>query len=367
MTELIQIKDAGDEHQENLLAFYRRVYNRPDYPLANERFFRWWLRDNPNNGNRRISAKIAMHGTAIVGHYAYAPVRLWAGGRVYRAFWAGNLVVDDAYRMRGIGGRLIAVLRQEGEVGLDVGADPIAEPMLVKNGWTHMGVLHRWIGIVDPVRALPLAVDARALEECVLPPLAAEEDDRPDAIRAVERFGADYDLFWQKRRLSIAYATDRDAEHMNWRYADHPVFRYQIFEIRHGNAVEGYAIARKEDVRGVSEPIVAMRIVEFLTSPGFEDPLVRYLIRMAQHWDAVLIDFFCASASFGTVFERYGFKRDKPMDKIARLFSPVALYQWTISFNAVAISRLFATGVGSPEEWYVTSGDGDQDRPNSIV
>lgn len=348
--------------EHDILAFYRRAY-RPDHPLASEKFFRWWLRDNPYNSGQGATAKLAIDGDTIAGHYGYIPARLWIRGAVRPVFWAGNLVVDERYRRQGIGGRLVAALRDAGEIGLDLGASPIAEPMLVKDGWTHMGTLHRWVGILDASRAEEIAADPSIVGACALFEVELQTGQGCE-IREILRFGIEHDVFWHKRRAAIACATDREAKYLNWRYADHPVFRYKMYEIRSWDTVEGYAIMHEEKVQGTAVPMSVMRVVEFLTMPGFEGSLFLHLVHEARRHDAVLMDFFCASADFGSVFEKYGFCREPASLQIARLFSPVVLSKWPISFNAV-FTRNTGEKLPLQEEWYVTTGDGDQDRPNS--
>lgn len=360
----IHITDAKVEQEQDILAFYRWVY-RQDHPLANEKFLHWWLRDNPYFTKKGFSAKLAMDGQKIAGHYGYTPVGLWMQGAVHRAFWAGNLVVDEAYRRQGIGGQLIAALRDEGEIGLDLGASPIAEPMLVKEGWWHLGALHRWVGVLDASRARGIAADQSAIGACVLPRLMQNTDEKYE-IRPIERFNSEHDVFWEIRRKTIACATNREAAYLNWRYADHPVFKYKMYEICKGNDIQGYAIMREEQAQGIEQEITVMRVVDMLAHPGYEEPLLRHLMRKAQDSGAVLMDFFCASARYGAVLEKYGFKREPWSGRIARLFSPVVLSKWPISFNVIATNTAAGSELPSQEEWYVTTGDGDQDRPNKL-
>ncbi len=305
-----------------------------------------------------------MDGQKIAGHYGYTPVGLWMQDAVHRAFWAGNLVVDEAYRRQGIGGQLIRALADEGEVGLDLGASPIAEPMLVKEGWTHMGALHRWVGVLDAVRAVPFAENPDVLKSCIV---TGDFRSTPVSdIREVKEFDSDTDVFWNEYRRTIAYATDRNARYLNWRYAHHPVFSYSMCEAMADGKVQGFAVARLEKARGAGEGLVVMRIVELVSFPQYEMLLLQHLIMRAHEQGAVIMDFFCSSLRFGRVFEDRGFGGDAVSGRIARLFSPVVLSKWPISFNVIATNTAAGSELSSQEEWYATTGDGDQDRPNKL-
>ncbi|MEK7541933.1 MAG: GNAT family N-acetyltransferase [Patescibacteria group bacterium] len=361
----IIITEPTWEQKDALRAFYERVY-RLDHPLTNDAFLEWFLRDTPYHDGQGLSCKIACDGDAIVGNYNYIPVRIWAGEEVIRGRWAANLVVDPAYRKQGIASRLIEALASETDVAVDIGASAIAEGILQKRGWTHLGILRRYVGVLDPTGASLLAEDHSLAGRCVLREERSRETPTP-AVETVERFSDDVDAFWRTYRRGIRYAVERDQQFLRWRYCAHPFFRYTLFQIKDGGGrLAGISVVRMEEVKGLERPQTVCRIVEFLAFPEYREPLLRHAVRYAREQRAVLIDFFCASRAYATAFEQFGFQTASVANQFARCFNPILFAKYTISFNGKRINEDIDPAIfSSQEDWYVTTGDGDQDRPNT--
>lgn len=356
----IQIINPTLYDKNRLQEFYAQIY-RPDHVLMNDAFLQWWLRDNPFWKGDGFSCKIAVDGEKIVGHFAYVPVSIWAMGKIYSGVWTGNFIVDEFYRWRGIGGALIKSIMDEYQATMDVGANAPAEIILQKKGWMHFGNLHRFVGIFDEQSAAPLAIKKEAPGHCLI--RVPDGRDNQTAISEVAEFSDDYDAFWEKFRQGIAAATDRSAKFLNWRYVKHPLFQYRMLEAKSGGQTTGIAVYRIDPIKDMKRP--AMRIVEFFAEPEAEDALLTQLLELAKKENVVLADFFCASKKFGAALARFGFCAQPYSSQIARLFYPIVLSAREISFNGANCQGGLPKDIFKNQElWYVTSGDGDQDRPN---
>jgi len=348
----------GDE--EKLIAFYRRVY-RPDHILTDRRFLRWWLHDNPFFSGDRFSCKIAIKEGEIVGHCAYLPLPVWSGGESHRGAWTANFIVAGRWRGQGIGGRLHRAIMSEFDVTLDVGANAIAEPILHHDSWVNFGTLGRAVGILDP-RAAAFSRDQTLALKSITRILATAGT----AVEIVNRVGEEIDQFWQHWSSGAINGTERSATFLNWRYADHPYFKYHFFLARRRGRIVGLAVARCQQVRENNLPI--MRVVEFLAEDKAAPALISQLINFGRQAGAVMIDFFCASRQQLRPFAQAGFLLSPSAEQFTRLFDPIDFSRATfstISFNGSNHKgRLSAALFNDPENWYVTAGDGDQDRPN---
>ena len=245
---------------------------------------------------------------------------------------------------------------------MDVGANVLAEEVLQKKGWTHFGNLHRFVGIFNEREAAPLAIEKEAPGYCLIR-VPEAQNNQMTIISEVAAFSNDYDVFWEKFRQGISAATDRTAKFLNWRYAKHPLFHYRLLEAKTDGQTRGIAVFRIDPIKDMEQS--AARIVEFIAEPEIEEPLLERALECAKEENAILADFFCASEKFGAVFEKFGFCGRPYSNQIARLFSPIVLSPREISFNgANCRNELPKDTFQNQELWYVTSGDGDQDRPN---
>ena len=130
----IEIREPRLEEKERLQDFYRKIY-RPDYPFLDDRFLLWWFNQNPLFERKdNFSCKIALDGDAIIGHFGFLPVAVWAEGGVYSGAWTGNFVVDQAYRGQGIGRKLARAIMSEFDVTLDIGANGAPYSLILVTG-----------------------------------------------------------------------------------------------------------------------------------------------------------------------------------------------------------------------------------------
>ena len=365
----IKIEAPTLEDKKRLQEFYARIY-RPDHVLMNDRFLNWWLHDNPYWKGDGYSCNIAVDGEKIIGHFAHAPCDIWAKGTIYKGAWTGNFIVDESYRGRGLGTMLINAVMNQYQTTMDIGANTLAEGILQKKGWVHFGNLHRYVGIFDQDAARPLALDMSVLSHLVIKQL---KKGAPE-IFEIKEFSQKYDEFWNVYKKDITASTDKTAKFLNWRYAKHPIFKYRMFEIRENGTenILGIMIFRIDEIKDnkLSDKY-AIRIVEFAALPGAGEHLLYYLIYLVKEKrireEILLIDFFNSSKKYGKVFESFGFSDLPYSNQIARLFSPVVLSRREISFNGANCRGELPNELFEDQElWYVTSGDGDQDRPNSV-
>jgi hypothetical protein len=110
-------------------------------------------------------------------------------------------------------------------------------------------------------------------------------------------------------------------------------------------------------------PVRVGRIVEWLGEETAAPALMAAVLDDARTEGAALVDFFCASARHSGTLERCGFLSDaRPeVTRYPVVFQPVDRRRTATRFMVHLKDR---TAASTPFEWYVTSGDGDQDRPN---
>jgi len=362
----IKIINPGERDEEKLDQFYQQAY-RPDHILTDRKFRHWWLRDNPFWRRQTYSCKVAMAAGEFVGHCAYVPAPLWFAGQTYRAAWGGNFIVSERFRGQGIGRKLHQAINDEVDVFLDVGANVSAQAILSKFGWTNFGRLHRAVGILDYRAAAAFSRESvsprRELKR-------VETKSSADLIfEELAEFDETTDKLWQKLKSQAPIAaTERNHHFLNWRYAKHPYFTYRTFAVRRGEEIVGLAVCRFQLIKETQ--IKIMKIAEFLALKEARLPLLRQLIDQGRQANAALIDFFCASETHLNFFADLGFCLSSAADQFTRLFDPVDLTRPgfnEISFNGGNIHQRLAKEIfNNQENWYVTIGDGDQDRPNRL-
>lgn len=233
--------------------------------------------------------------------------------------WMTNwLVVPDA-RRRGLGRALVEhAMENAYEFIGALGANSATLHVLGSAGFAEVG-MHRWVRVFD-LEALRALLGGREYREVAAPTA-----------------GGDGFL-----------GACRDGTFLDWRYREHPRFRYQLLEDS-----SGLAAYRIEQIAG--SPVRVMRITDLLGG----EALVGGLVEAAQREGVVFADFYCTSPRFAAPLERAGFAA---VDGLPGRFQPLDFSDRPIVSNFWAAPRLgvdFASG-----DLYVTRADSDLDRPN---
>ena len=342
--------------------FMGRMYRR-DYPFcANEDLFKWQFSGPGSSGEpEQFHVKLAFIDDRIAGCLGYIPVELNVGEGILAAAWTANWMVDPAQRRLGLGPLLMRELTREFDVTLVVGLSGEARSLLPRMGWTALPDLDRYVCVLDPEGASKLT-DSGLLE------WPAEAIERAAAcsswrseVKRVSEFGAEATALWDRLCARGPFAgTRRSAEFLNWRYATHPSSRYRLFEAHRDGALSGFAVYRVESVRDV--PLKVGRLVE-LASMDSSDELIDVLLEDSRREGVVALDFFCSTPQPFGVMDRKGFLSpgNPASEQVPILFQPIDRRRKAIPFMA------YLKNVEESVErfsWYVTKGDGDQDRPN---
>lgn len=274
------------ELRPGLFALMRDVWGT----WLQEEEFDWWYERNPV---RPGTITLAVADGRPVGMLAMSYARMRLGGRDALAAFAIDGATHPDYRGRGIFQALeLENERLAGEGGAEVAVgftNPQAGPILVgRVGWSDVRRLRLWARVLWPLAVLRRRGGAGGL-------LARPADGR---VRPLERFGPD-----AAELARGSYPADhvvRDADYLNWRYAESPRGYRCLGAYRDGRLV-GFAALGHKVYAGISAAYVAD-----LVAPAARDAatLLRRCVAEARGGaDAVI----AAPARLGGAYLRAGF------------------------------------------------------------
>jgi GNAT superfamily N-acetyltransferase len=354
----VRFTDCPADFVPDVQAFFAAMYS-PQYVMARDAtFLRWQFSGlNGHTPDDPLHLKIALVDDKLAGCVGYIPVDVQIAGRTMRGAWAANWMVDDSYRRLGLGPLLMRELSKQFDVTAALGGNSDAHQLLPRMGWTDFGNLPRYVRVLDDTAA------GRLTSTGVLSwPVQVDAADAIDglSIRQVEQFDDLAAGLWDRIHGQTGAGTRRSAEFLNWRYQRHPNFAYVLLEATRGNSLEGLAVYRIEHVKDL--PVVIVRMVELFASPGAAEPLIDAIVERARQAGAAAVDFFCSSRCVEDPLLKRGFLRgtDSPASEIPMLFQPVDRSRAGVLF----LAHLRADPIGPSADWYVTTADGDQDRPS---
>jgi GNAT acetyltransferase-like protein len=240
--------------------------------------------------------------------------------------WMTNWLVVSEARGRGVGLALVEhALEHAYEFVGALGANSATLHVLGSAGFAEVG-MRRWVRVFD-VAALRELV---GIDYPETPPPAETADTGPEGFAGA----------------------CRDESFLDWRYRQHPRFRYELLEDG-----PGLAAYRIEQVAGSDATV--MRVTDLLGG----DAQAHALVEIATREGVVFADFWCTSARFGAPLEAAGFAReDRLRVRLPGRFQPLDFSDRPIVCNFWAAPRL---GVDlAAGDLYVTRADSDLDRPN---
>jgi hypothetical protein len=279
-------------------------------------------------------------------------------GRTMRGAWTANWIVDPARRSLGLGPLLMRELIRQYDVTLVVGASAAARQILPRLGFTPLGDLRRHVCVIDPRATAELT--ATDSDRWLGVRARDERDTGNSGVTRVDRFEPVVDGLWDAVWGSDGAGTRRSAAFLNWRYVDHPTFDYRLFQAVDSQGIAGFAVYRIESVQSLSMRIG--RVVEFVCKAGGEAALLPAVVQDARTEGVALMDVFCSSSRVAPALDRHGWVPEHALPApIPVLFQPPVPGRRGIPFLG-HFGRCRASA--DIDHWYVTKGDGDQDRPN---
>lgn len=354
----VQMTNCPRELLPEVRAFFGAMYS-PEYIMARDASFLAW-QFGGLNGRQPIDPmhlKVALVDGKLAGCVGYIPVEVAVGDGTVRGAWAANWMVDDAYRRLGLGPLLMRELSKDFEVTLALGGNSDAHQILPRMGWTDFGYLPRYVCVVNTDAAARLTERGRIdWPVAAMPSLPANGT----TVQAVDAFDAGATALWDRTYGSGGAGTRRTAAFLNWRYQRHPNFQYVRLQALHQEQVSGIAVYRFERVRDL--PIDVIRIVELIAEPHSAAALIRAIVEAGQARGVALLDFFCSSPRLTDALTAQGFLRgdEPPARELPMLFQPVDRSRAGVLF----LANLRPVPKSTAADWYVTTGDGDQDRPS---
>jgi hypothetical protein len=266
-----EIRPFRPEDEDSLLETYNRVFAAEGTPPRTREEWRWAFERNP--AGRRIF--VALREGRVVAQYAAMPVRMRCEGRQVTALHIVDSMVHPEHRSGAQQpGLFVATARAFSE------AYGGPERELLHFGWP---VERAWrVGRRMLDYEIVRVQNAMVAEASSL----ARASALPDGVRAVERFGPEFDALGERCAADVAACGLRGAAFLAWRYAEHPRRRYRSLAAGAPGSPEGLAVWRRAQFGGTE----AACLVEWLVPLGADDAARALLAAVAAEVRAAGLD-----------------------------------------------------------------------------
>jgi hypothetical protein len=340
---------------DDLRAFQLRTFEAGSREVDEARTA--WLFDrNPcrtADGTRDIY--VCRRDGEIVGQQAEIPFDLRVGASDHRAAWGIDLMVDDAWRMRGVGPALVATQLDHRPIVCGLNMSDKGFALYERGGFIDLGVIPVYLRPLDLRRAVGLGQVPRAVRRVapVLGPvLRAADSAGLAALRArgvrlepIERFDERVDEVWTAVTApGHAVLARRDRSVLSWSIDQRPdrdrMWRYYL--TRRGRVL-GYVVVR---IGGTHDAPTAV-VVDYLATPRWVAPLLVAAGDAARERGAVAMSVKTRDEAADRSLRAAGFvRRDRGADD-------------PIRFMVHCRDADLADQLRDPARWFITSADCD--------
>lgn len=204
------IKNLTKKNIPALKKFIEKQFHKK-YILLNDDFFNWQYKNNPYNSYPEYAMKIIESKGEVLGYNGLIPASMKVFDKDLVAVNFANLMIGEKCRGFGLGALLIKKSSDDFPVCYTAGYGLHTKVIYEKLGnWTDMGVLRRFIKILNPDQV------SRLINQ----EIAYGNDDFGPAdknLKIIHRFDKAIDGFWGKVRGKYPITLNRNKEYLNWR------------------------------------------------------------------------------------------------------------------------------------------------------
>ena len=356
---LVGISRYRDSDAADLRAFQERMFGEGSRQLDRQRFA-WLFERNPSRSPEGVGLWVCRRDGKIVGQQAEIAFELSVGGRVRPAAWTVDLMVDDAWRIKGVGPGLVATQLAERGLAGGLNLSDKGKRTYERGGWADLGVVGVYVRPLDVGRAMRLAhvpERVRRLAPVAGAGLRAADLALAGAARAaglrlepVDRFDDDrLDEVWSLAAPDYRVLAVRDAATNRWRMDDRPDRdRMQRFLLRRRGSVLGYVVMRRNPGGGGERASV---VVDYLAPVRWVAPLLTLAAFEARRDGAAALLAKTRNVPAHRSLRAAGFLwRQAVGDDPIRF-----MFRCDADAEGAEVARL----VTDPDAWFVTSADSD--------
>src|SRR3989338_9345583 len=363
------VHDFNDDLWPNLQIFVKKNFHT-NYILQDRPFFQWQYEKNPDNRSGVASFKILLAKDKLLGFLGMIPQPVKVFDKVYNKGGAlCNLMIDESCRALGLGLFLMRSVTDEYDVLWGTGFNPRTGPMYEKmGGWKLMGNFNHYVKVLSEKK-----VGDVVGEKFVVSKRTQASRSGNIVVRNYGRFGNDADRFWDEVSSRYPITVVRSSKYLNWRYNEHPFFDYKILHALDGDELRGYIVYRLEESTGSAITLRVGHILDLIAVKGIERDLIIETEKNLIDAGADLIDYHSTGLFHHNAFIGSGYHHgdEHPYTKIPLYFNPIDIGRGDQVKNKINF-LVYLNGVPESEKekmsdhnnWYLTKGDGDKDRPN---
>ncbi len=353
--EAAEIINYREELEPALSDFLFQAFTHRRRELIIPRW-KWMFLDSARRLHVEPQVWLFRDGDKIVGHHGAQFIRFKILDKEYVTAWLVDTMVLESHRDRGVGTRLVMESLEEMPFNLSLGQTENMRAILENLGWQRVAPLQTYLLPINPARilqdkmhraAIPAASAWMRLRSKTRR-LLSSASSAPASVRQLDRFDARHDQLWAKVAGCYGCATVRDASFLNWKYVDQPGQSFTRLEISVGEELIACAIV------SIAEPAPPYNyrrafIVDLVVSTDLRvlQTAIHKTVEYCREIGVDAVTMHVINARIEQALENYGFLKRPPTRQL------LVATDESVDSNTLL----------EPNQWLITQGDSDIDRP----
>jgi GNAT superfamily N-acetyltransferase len=355
------VERFGPADRDELVRFQKRWFGA-ESRQADPKHFAWLFEGNPCRSPEGLELWVCRRHGDIVGQQAGIPFDLQVRGRAIRGSWGIDLMVDEGWRLRGVGPALMQTHVDSNPLVAGVNMSDAAYRVYRRWRWIEVGVLPTYVRPIDARRSQrvsPAGIRGMRTAGVVAAPALGAASLFSETAAAV--FGAKLvsigefdervDRVWRSASGTYRVIARRDAPIVRWWFDENPrAAAFQRFYLMRREEVLGYVVLRRDSWK--SEPV--MVVLDYLVPPRWAIPLFALAIAHARAEGVIAL--VCRTLN-------------PPLDRMLRGMGFVRLGAASVGPVRLMVDPVRDDGslravLSDPKSWFLTSGDSDLAHAN---
>ena len=299
--------------------------------------------------------------SGVVAHQGAIPVKLKAGGQEHITGWFVETMALASVRGKAIGPMVIKKALEDLPFNLSLGQTSQMREIQLAMGWHQVAPLETYVLILNPRQVLAAKIAPWIARDAAACGLATLQLGRRTVryrrlrwqatVEEIARFESRHERLWHEVQHEYQCAVVRDASYLNWKYVEQPGRNFLRLEIQRHGRIVALAVMLIVEADSVY-PYRRGFLVDMVVTVSDREVVWAVLDsvrRVCQQRAVASLTCYLISHQLRKAMTSFGFFPKQPT-----------------RFLLVAtggISAAISSVVLSPEQWFITFGDSDIDRP----
>jgi hypothetical protein len=320
--------------------------------MQNKALFEWFYSPIPDQNV--YNTIVGVKDNKVISILGYVPTKFLVNGKFINGAWTALWFTLPEER-GGIGALLMKRLMELYPIVAGQGASVMNKKIVEAMGHEFVPIIPKMVGVIDRSLIQDLLQEPHRFNKNLSIPANISKQKGPQSLTQ--------EVNW-KEYSNIKFGTLRDADYIYRKYLVNPFLEYELITAG-DQRTQTIVILR---IIQTNLGFKVARIVEFF-GPNISDYESQWkealdeILILANKRECAYIDFYSTSSMINKFLTEMGFYEDNE-GVLPSLLDPVEMSRKSQNLELFVDPSLKAAESISIKDFFVTRGDGDQDRPN---